>query len=99
MMAGRPLFALKLVLAAAIVWLQAYSLAHAAEHCEESHQHDGVECDLTVFATEDMGILPEGSAGEFVSPAPALVVRDFAGTLQARNWPPERGPPPRGPPL
>ena len=42
MMAGRLFFALKLVLAAAIVWLQAYSLAHAAEHGDEPHEHEGV---------------------------------------------------------
>ena len=97
MKAGPFPFALKVVLAALIVWLQAFSLAHAAEHGDEPHEHDGVECELTLFTSEDTVILPSGVASDFAPPTPAIQVRDF-GTLDTRTWPPERGPPPRGPP-
>ena len=97
MMAGRLFFALKLLLAAAIVWLQAYSLAHAAEHGDEPHEHEGVECELTVFATEDMVPLPAGGKDSLSSPVPDDILREF-GTLTQRGWPPERGPQARGPP-
>ena len=37
---GKLMLALKLLLAAAMVWLQAFSLAHAIEHDHHSSSHD-----------------------------------------------------------
>ena len=97
MMASSFSFALKLLLATAFVWVQAQSLSHAAEHGEEHHEHDGVECELTVFASEDLAVLPDPPLG-FVPAHTLLVLPVEFISISARLWPPERGPPPRGPP-
>ena len=97
MMAGSFSSALKLFLATTFVWIQAYSLAHAAEHGEEHHEHEGVECELTVFASEDQAILPDPPS----SPAPAhflLVLPTDIALISAHSRPLDRGQSARGPP-
>jgi len=97
MMAGSSSYAIKLLLAAIFVWLQAHSLAHAAEHGDEHHEHDGVECELTVFISEDLAILPNPPV-ELQAPLVHQQSVEDAFLPWQRVWPPERGPPPRGPP-
>lgn len=97
MMAGSSSSAFKLLLAAIFVWLQAYSLAHASEHSDEHHEHDGVECELTVFISEDLAFLPDRPAEILAQLIAERSVQDAFVQLQW-IWPPERGPPPRGPP-
>lgn len=96
-MTGRYSSAFKLMLAAVFVWIQAYSLAHAAEHGHEPHDHDGVECELTVFASEDIAILPAPpEIKHFFSLWERFASLSYAN--DSWQWPLQRGPPARGPP-
>lgn len=86
------------ILAAMLVMMQATSLAHAAEHGDEPHEHAGIVCTLDALAAQNCAVLPSPPA---LAPLP-----DFSAEaaqpvpLLQRAWsrPPGRAPPPRGPP-
>ena len=85
------------LLALAFLMVQGVSQAHAAEHGEADHSHDGVACDITLVAVEQVIIAP-----------PVLIPSPFKAAAKS-NWiftfdkdRPRtfdgRAPPPRGPP-
>ncbi|MEL6661919.1 MAG: hypothetical protein AAFR33_02870 [Pseudomonadota bacterium] len=87
-----------LLLAAAFAALQAFGLAHAAEHAFEDHDHGGVVCELDAVASEDDELLaPPALAGApepfSVASAPLRVASDDRSRYSI--WPP----PARGPPF
>ena len=83
---------------AALLVAQTATLSHAAEHGEEHHEHDGVECQIVVIAAEDNVILPNPPhfGFDFLYAFSADVTKVCK---QSWQWPPERGPPPRSPPF
>lgn len=87
----------RVVVAAAFLWVQVAGIAHAAEHGDHPHEHDGVECQIIVIAADDAVILPAPPELSF-----KRLHGDVASVVSiaesAWAWPPERGPPPRSPP-
>lgn len=85
-------------LVAALVFAQAASLAHAAEHGDEPHDHAGITCELNALSGQQLALLPKPPLHAFV-----IVLPEAAGPvpLIQRAWtrPPGRAPPPRGPPV
>lgn len=86
-----------LILASLLVFVQAVSLGHAAEHGDHPHEHDGIECELQSLAAAEQAILPTAPEPQPIQLEPALAPASYTSTHDWA-WPPERAPPPRGPP-
>ena len=79
------------------IGLQSYSIAHASEHGDEPHEHDGVACAVTVISDNHVVVLPPVPVFETViADASETVYPDFTTALYIT--PQGRAPPPRGPP-
>ena len=79
------------------IGLQSYSIAHASEHGDEPHEHDGIACSVTVLADDHGVVLPTVPVFETViSDIAETAYPDFTSALYIR--PQGRAPPPRGPP-
>ncbi|WP_306252480.1 hypothetical protein [Parvularcula sp. IMCC14364] len=59
------------LLAILLVSIQAVSAAHALEHGEDPHSHDGIPCSISILTDQDMEpVLPDNtSALVFARPA------------------------------
>lgn len=90
----------RLALTFLAVWFlaaQSFSLAHASEHGENPHDHDGVVCTVTVLAEDSHGLLPEQPVTDYVlTTTAALYHAGFTSALYLK--PQGRAPPPRAPP-
>ena len=85
------------LLALAFLMVQGVSQAHAAEHGEADHSHDGVACDITLVAVERVIIAPP-----IPVPAPFKSVSKSSWKMDFDKDRPRtfdnRAPPPRAPP-
>jgi len=50
------------VFLALFIGLQSYSIAHASEHIDASHQNDCISCDVTVLADSEVVVTPSSPA-------------------------------------
>ena len=78
--------------------LQSYGVAHASEHSDAPHDHDGVTCSIIVIATDDVVILPPLPVYEPI----ITQTRDFYSfsfISAPYTTPQNRAPPPRAPPI
>lgn len=79
------------------IGLQSYSIAHASEHGDEPHEHDGIACIVTVLVEAEVAILPAPPV--FGTVETKLSETVFPGFKSALYLAPQnRAPPPRGPP-
>ena len=85
------------LIAMMFLFVQGVSQAHATEHGEHDHSHDGVECEITLLAVEQIITEPPvpipsrtktTSKSNWSVPFYKSLTRTFDG----------RAPPPRGPP-
>lgn len=90
-------FRVRLVLSVLFVTVQIFSLAHAAEYGNESHQHDGIECLIASVSTADVAV-PKQLPSSFTYFR--SIQLNYKVFLDLLSWshPPGRAPPPRGPP-
>lgn len=77
--------------------LQSYGFSHASTYGDAPHKHDGVDCAITVFADDQVVVMPTTKAVEVV--IIITLVSDYPD-LQSVDYllPQGRAPPPRGPP-
>ncbi|MEM9837867.1 MAG: hypothetical protein AAF830_01795 [Pseudomonadota bacterium] len=74
-----------------------YASAHAAEHGDDHHDHEGVPCLLLLASDEDHALIPPSDRSGI--PVPSVVERSVApGCLEHKQnieavWPPPTGPP------
>ena len=77
--------------------LQSFSLAHATEHLDAPHEHDGIACAVTVLADDQTVLLPPPAIVQsLISNALETVYPDFISAAYVK--PQSRAPPSRGPP-
>ncbi|MCI4643708.1 MAG: hypothetical protein MRY64_02875 [Hyphomonadaceae bacterium] len=88
---------LRIALLGLIVWAQAGTLAHAAEHGFEEHDHDGIVCALDALAIHQDQILPPEPVQLDLPPQTTFLPLALPET-PAWNWPLQRAPPARAPP-
>ena len=86
------------VLLCLYVIIQSFTLAHATAHNDEPHEHNGVECQITLLAVEADVILPPPPV--IMTPEPYYVPVSCQAAIESIDiTPPCRAPPGRGPPL
>ena len=98
-MTQNPLIKTFMVLMAALFFaLQGFAQAHAASHGGEDHSHEGVPCEITLIAAEEIVITPPP-----VVPARGILTRRIKSPVRITRSAPRsfdsRAPPLRGPPL
>ena len=98
-MTQNPFIKTFMVLMAALFFaLQGFAQAHAASHGGEDHSHEGVPCEITLIAAEEIVITPP-------TPVPARGILSRRIKSSPLIMPPtprsfdSRAPPLRGPPL
>lgn len=79
------------------VLVQTATLAHASQHGDEKHEHDGVSCEICVTIHDKIIALPVNGF-ELEASVYALSILEPKTLSLEWFWPPERAPPPRGPP-
>jgi len=85
------------VFLALFIGLQSYSIAHASEHIDASHQNDCISCDVTVLADSEVVVTPTSPAIDvIVSEILETTYPNFTSALYLA--PSTRAPPPRAPP-
>lgn len=83
--------------AALFIFLQSYSVAHAASYGDAPHDHDGIACAVTVLGDDESVILPVPPVFDTLTvEATETIYPEFSSTVYIR--PQTRAPPPRGPP-
>lgn len=98
MLNTRTYRALAAILIGLFASLQVFTAAHAVCHGDAPHDHDGVECVITVIAAEDHIVLPVLSGTPqaiVISETPSTALFTSALYLAPQG----RAPPPRGPPF
>lgn len=76
---------------------QISAAAHAIEHGENPHEHDGVSCVVTTLAENDQGVLPVEPELVALSMPVDFTWIDIFKPIQVQTYH-TRAPPPRGPP-
>ena len=98
-MTQNPFIKTFMVLMAALFFaLQGFAQAHAASHGGEDHSHEGVPCEITLIAAEEIVITPPTPV-----PARGVLTRRLNSPVPILRSAPHsfdsRAPPLRGPPL
>ena len=77
--------------------VQSYGVAHASEHSDAPHDHDGVACSVTVIAADDVVIMPPMPVYERILTNTKGFYYPFFISAPYTT-PQNRAPPPRAPP-
>jgi len=98
MSSTRTYRSLAAILATVFLVFQVFTVAHAANFGENSHDHDGIACVVGVMSYDEQGVLPVEPAFE---PIITYSFSVFQTSYQSIAYltPPGRAPPPRSPPL